>query len=116
MDIIFIKGLKIEAIIGVFEWERTHKQPLILDLEMGHDIKQAAGSDELEYALDYKSVSDCITRYVEDSSFQLIETLAERIVTLVQQEFGVPWLRLTVGKPDAIPSADTVGLVIERTI
>lgn len=114
MDIVFVKGFRTEAVIGIFDWERTAPQPIIIDLEMRCNISRAARSDAIEDALDYKAVTDRIAEYVSESSFQLIESLAERIAGLVMEEFGVEWLRLTLGKPQAIPAADTVGLVIER--
>lgn len=114
MDKIFIEGLQIETVIGVFDWEREIKQTVTIDLEMSKDIRPAAASDDLQYALDYKAISDRIIEFVEASSFQLIETMAESIAELVRQEFGVDWLRLTLGKPGAVPAARTVGVQIER--
>lgn len=114
MDIVYIRGLKVETIIGVYDWERTGPQTITVDLEMRYNISRAARSDTLEDALDYKSVSDRITEYMQHSHFKLIEPLAENIATIVQEEFGVEWLRLTLGKPSAIQDADTVGLIIER--
>lgn len=114
MDIVFVRNLRVEAIIGVYEWERTGPQALTIDLEMRHNISRAARTDALEDALDYKAVTDRITEYVSQSQFELIESLAEKIATIIQEEFGVEWLRLTLGKPAAIPAADTVGLIIER--
>jgi dihydroneopterin aldolase len=114
VDIVFIKGLTVETIIGVFDWERNTPQPLVIDLEMQHDISKAAASDELAEALNYKAVSDRIIEHVQESRCELIETLAEQLALLVQQEFAVTWLKLTLGKPAAIPAAETVGLIIER--
>ena len=114
MDIVFVTGLKVETIIGVFEWEKTAPQPLTLDLEMQYDISRAARTDDLADALDYKAVTDRITDYVQASRFELLEPLAENIAAIIRDEFGVQWLRLRLGKPAAIDAADTVGLVIER--
>ena len=114
MDVVFVKGLKIEAIIGVFDWERTTPQTLTLDLEMRHNISRAALSDDIADALNYKAVTDRVTEYVQGTSFQLVEALAEKVASLVQEEFDVQWLRITLGKPGAIPAADCVGLIIER--
>lgn len=113
MNTVFIRGLKAQAVIGVYEHERHIRQALVLDLEMAHDTRAAAASDRLEEALDYAAVSAGVIALVEASEYQLIETLAAAVVTLVREEFGVPWLRLTVHKPGAVPEADDVGVVVE---
>ncbi|HEX4940278.1 MAG TPA: dihydroneopterin aldolase [Candidatus Kapabacteria bacterium] len=114
MDIVFIRELKIQTVIGVFEWERAIRQTVVLDLEMAADVARAAATDRLEDALDYKAVTNRVVQFVEDSRFQLVETLAESIATILRDEFGVPWLRLRVSKPGAIHGAKDVGVLIER--
>lgn len=114
MDIIFLRGLQIETTIGIYEWEREVKQPVIIDLEMAADIGKAAQSDAIEDTLDYKAVSKRIITFVEESQFFLVETLTEKIAAILLNEFKVPWLRLTVNKKGAIRSASDVGIIIER--
>lgn len=114
MDIVFIRELKVQALIGAFEWERSIRQTVVLDLEMAARVARAAQSDHLEDALDYKAVAGRITRLVEDSSFHLVEALAEQVAVILQQEFGVVWLRLRVSKPGAVRNAKDVGVLIER--
>ena len=114
MDIVFIRDLRIETVIGIYEWERKIRQPVILDLEMGADIAQAAASDAIEDTLDYKAVSKRLIQFVEASEFQLVETLAERCAELILQEFQVPWVRLTLNKIGAVSAARDVGVIIER--
>jgi dihydroneopterin aldolase len=114
MDIVFIRELRIETVIGIYEWERKIKQPVILDLEMGADIARAAASDAIQDALDYKAVSKRLIEYVKASEFQLVETLAERCSEIVLHEFKVPWVRLTVNKIGALSAARDVGVIIER--
>lgn len=114
MDIVFIRELKVQTVIGAFEWERHIRQAVVLDLEMAVDITQAAATDQLQYALDYKAVTTRITQFVEASRFQLVEALAEAVATIVREEFGVPWLRLRVSKPGAVTGARDVGVLIER--
>lgn len=114
MDIVFIRDLKIQAVIGVFEWERAIRQAVVLDLEMGFDITQAAATDNLEHALNYKAVANRLIQFVEDSRFLLVETLAEAIARILREEFGVPWLRLRVSKPGAVRGSQDVGVLIER--
>lgn len=113
LDIVYIRDLNIQTIIGIFPWERENKQTICIDLEMATDISRAVKSEKIEDALDYKAVSDRLRSFVENSEFQLIETLAEKIISIVQNEFSVPWVRLSLAKPDAIPDAK-VGLILER--
>lgn len=115
MDIIFIRGLSAEAVIGVYDWEREIRQTLILDLEMASDTARAAAVDRIEEALDYHAVSERLRAFVGGSRFHLVETLAEQCAALIREEFGVPWLRLTIHKPGAVPEAD-VGVTIERGV
>jgi len=115
VDQIFIKGLAIDAVIGVYDWERTIRQRLILDLDLGWDISAAAAGDDLSATLDYAALSQRIHDYVSSSSFQLIETLAHKLAELIMAEYGVPWLRLRINKPDAVAeAAGGVGVLIER--
>lgn len=114
MDIVYIRDLRIETIIGIFAWEREVKQIVSLDLEMATDIRAAAQSDNIQDALDYKTISKRLIQFVEQSHFQLIEALAESISSIVREEFQVSWLRLRISKPGALRGAQDVGLVIER--
>jgi dihydroneopterin aldolase len=114
MDIVFISDLRIETIIGIYDWERKVKQTISLDLEMGADIRRAAATDAIEDALNYKSVSKRLIEFVGQSEYQLVETLAEKVADIVIGEFDVPWLRLTVHKPGAVRGSRDVGVIIER--
>ena len=114
MDIIFLADLRIETVIGIFDWERKIKQTVIFDLEMGADIKKAASTDHIDDTLDYKAVAKRVIQFVEDSEFQLVETLAEKVAQLILKEFNVPWLRLKLNKSGAIRGASGVGIIIER--
>ena len=114
MDIIFIRDLRIDTVIGIYDWERSIKQTVQLDLELATDIARAAASDRIEDTLNYKAVAKRIIAFVEESSFQLVETLAERIVALVREEFSVAWVRLTLNKGGAVRGAQGVGVIIER--
>jgi dihydroneopterin aldolase len=113
-DTVFIEGLRLHTVIGVYDWERTVRQELTLDLEMSWPIGPAAASDDVHKALDYALVSERVQAHAAHSTVQLIETLAQNIATLVLEEFGVTWLRLRLCKPGAVSSADNVGVVIER--
>jgi len=114
MDIIFLKGLKIETVVGIYDWERKIRQTVILDLEMATDVNKAAASDKIEDALDYKAVAKRLISFIGNSEFELVETLAERAAEIILTEFDVPWLRLSLNKIGAIRGARDVGVVIER--
>ena len=114
MDIVFINDLRIETIIGIYDWERKVKQTISLDLEMGTDIGKSAETDAIEDTLNYKAVAKRLIAFVGDSEYQLVETLAEKIAAIVLIEFDVPWLKLTVHKPGAVRGSRDVGVIIER--
>lgn len=114
MDIIYLSDLKIETVIGVYDWEREIKQSVILDLEMGTDIRRAAETDNIDDTLNYKAVSKRVIDFVEQSEFELVETLAERVVAIIREEFSVPWVRLRLNKKGAVSAAIDVGVIIER--
>jgi dihydroneopterin aldolase len=114
MDIIFLRGLRIETVIGIYEWEREIRQTVIVDIEMETDIRKAASSDDIQYTIDYKAVSKRIISFIEESRFLLVESLAEKVAEIILEEFRVPWLRLTVNKKGAVRGASDVGVIIER--
>lgn len=114
LDIIFLRDLRIDTVIGIYGWERQVTQTLVFDLEMGTDIRRAAASDRIEDTLNYKAVAKRVIGFVQDSQFELVETLAERVAQLILDEFEVPWLRLTLNKQGAVRGARDVGLIIER--
>ncbi len=114
MDIVYIRELEIETIIGIYDWEREQKQVVSLDLEMGTDISAAARSEDIENTMDYKAVAKRLIEFIEGSEFFLVETMAERITEIVLEEFSVPWLKLRVGKPGAVTGSKDVGVIIER--
>lgn len=114
MDTVFIEDLRIETVIGIYDWERKIRQTVALDLEMAFDNRKPAASDRIEDTLDYKTVAKRLIAFVESSHFELVETLAERCAEIVLNEFGVRWLRLKLAKPGAVSGSKSVGVVIER--
>ncbi|MDD2800060.1 MAG: dihydroneopterin aldolase [Methylobacter sp.] len=114
MDIIFLGGLEIQTIIGIYDWERETKQTIILDIEMAFDIKKAAETDDIQYTLDYKTVSKRIISFVENSQFYLVEKLISEIANIIRNEFDVTWVKITLNKKGAIRGASDVGIMIER--
>jgi len=114
MDIIFLHDLRVETVIGIWEWERKIRQTVAIDLDMSADIRKAAKSDSVDDTLNYKLVSKRVQQFVGDSSYQLVETLAEKIAEIVLDEFEVSWVRVKLNKPGAIRGARDVGVMIER--
>ncbi|MDF1780210.1 MAG: dihydroneopterin aldolase [Alcanivoracaceae bacterium] len=114
MDIVYIRDLKVDTVIGIFDWERRIRQTVSLDLEMATDIRRAAATDHINEALDYKSVGKRLISFIQESEFQLVETLAEKISDIVLNEFGVTWLKLRLSKPGALRGSKDVGIIIER--
>jgi len=115
MDIIFITDLRADAIIGIYEKERNIKQTVSIDLELGTSVSAAAKNDDIEDTLNYKLLSKRVEAYIQQSEFQLIETLAERLAQLILNEFQVPWLKLTLHKVGALSNSGDVGVRIVRT-
>ena len=113
-DIIYIKDLRVKTFIGIFDWERETKQEVSIDIEFPFDCKKAAKNDSIEDAIDYKIICKAVIKFVEESSFQLQESLAEGIASLVKDEFNVESIKLRVSKPGALRGAKDVGLIIYR--
>lgn len=114
MDIVFLRDLRIDTVIGIYGWERRIRQTLVFDLEMSADVARAAASDDIADTLNYKAVAKRLTEFVSESEFLLVETLAERCAAIVREEFGVRWVRLTLNKKGAVRGATDVGVIIER--
>ena len=114
MDKIFIHALKTEAIVGIFDWERQVKQTVLMDLELGADIRTAALSDSIDDTVNYKRVAKRVLAFVAASQFHLVETLAEHVAMLMLEEFGVAWVGISLSKPGAIRNSRDVGVVLER--
>jgi dihydroneopterin aldolase len=115
MDKIFLTGLSVECIVGIWEWERQVKQTVVLDVEMATDIRKAAASDHIDDTIDYKQVSKRLQSFVGESQFQLVETLTERIAEVIVKEFGVTWVKVKLNKQGALRGSRDVGILIERT-
>ncbi|MGD2118860.1 MAG: dihydroneopterin aldolase [Chromatiales bacterium] len=114
MDIIFLRDLRIETIIGIYDWERETRQTVVLDIEMSTDVARAAASDDIRDALNYKSIAKRLIQFVGDSEYQLVETLAEECAQIIRHEFNVDWVRLEVNKQGAVSGSRDVGVIIER--
>lgn len=114
MDIVFLHGLRIDTVIGIWDWERKLKQTLILDIDMGADLSIPGRSDNIEDTIDYKSVTKRIFRLAEENSFLLVEKLAETIAEILREEFKIPWVRIRINKQGAVRQVRDVGVIIER--
>ena len=114
MDKVFIKGLKVEGIIGIFQWEREVKQVISIDIEMDFDNKKASKSDSIDDALNYKLVGERVTKFIKESKFKLVETLAEKISFIILDEFPVSKVKVSLSKPGAMRGSDSVGITIIR--
>jgi dihydroneopterin aldolase len=114
MDIVFIKGLKIDTVIGIYDWERKIRQNIILDIEMSFDIKKAAQTDLIENTLDYKAVSKRLISFVQEAKYELVEKLAQEICNIILNEFPVKKVRLKLDKGKVVTDSDAVGVIIER--
>ena len=114
LDIVFIEDLRVETIIGIYDWEREVKQTIALDIEMAADNTKPASSEDIEDALNYKAVAKRLIAFTEESQFQLVETLSERLVEIIMDEFSVPWCRLKLRKLGAVTGSKSVGVIIER--
>lgn len=113
-DHVFIEGLEIDTLIGIYDWERRIRQTLVFDIEMAFDNRVPAATDDITLTLNYKDVSKRLMEYVGQSSFGLVETLAERCAQIILDEFNVSKVRLKLSKPGAVRGAKSVGVMIER--
>ncbi|TQQ70113.1 bifunctional dihydroneopterin aldolase/7,8-dihydroneopterin epimerase [Vibrio cholerae] len=114
MDKVFIEQLEVITTIGVYDWEQQIKQKLVLDLEMAQDNRAAGKSDDVADALDYAQVSQAVLEHIEQGRFLLVERVAEEVAELIMTRFAVPWIRIRLTKPGAVPQAKGVGVIIER--
>ena len=114
MDILYIHDLRIDTVIGVYDWERRIRQTVVFDIDLGIDVRKAAASDGIADAVDYGEVAQRVIAFVQASQFTLVETLAEKVAGIIQGEFKVPWLRLKLNKQGAVRGVRDVGVVIER--
>lgn len=113
-DKVIIEGLEVDAVIGIYDWEKAIQQPLVIDLTMAWSNAPAGASDDIKDALDYEALSNAVTQWVQAEPYGLIEKVAEVIATRTMQEFGVNWIRVRVAKPTAVKTARTVAVEIER--
>lgn len=113
-DIVFIKGLKIDTVIGVYDWERVIEQTLVIDAQMLTDMSQAIAGDDVNHVINYKTVCEDMERICHETKAELLETLADKIANHVLAQYPCQKITLTIHKPNAIAKADSVGVTIVR--
>jgi len=114
MDLVQIKDLRFQTIVGCWDWERQMPQQVSIDLDMAWDLNEAASTDELKHALNYKAVAQRVEAFVRDEEFELVEAAAVGVANMVMKEFSVPWIRVSFQKPFAVKQSKSVGVVVER--
>ena len=113
-DKIFLEGLAVQCLIGIFDWERKIRQKVVMDLEFPAPIRKAAKRDRIDDAVDYKRIAKLASRFVAQSRFRLIETLAERLAARLLRECDLAEITVRVSKPGAIRGSKNVGVEITR--
>lgn len=115
MDTLTIHALDIPTIIGVYPEERTQAQILQFNLELGIDNSKAAAEDNISDALDYATVTEKLIHYVQQTDYQLVETLVEQTANYLITTYQLPWLRLSITKqPFDLPNIQGITISIER--
>ena len=114
MDILFLRDFRLQLIIGIYEWERKIPQPVRLDLEIGLPDHKAGETDDVADTINYGEVAASIVERFSSQPFELVETVAEKIARLVLDEFGAPWVKVSVTKFAIMRGIKELGIVIER--
>jgi len=114
MDIIELKGIQLQAIIGVYPKEKETPQPLVINLAYAVPVTEAAINDSLNQTIDYDQIITHVIEFVQNNPFELIETLAERLSQSLLAHFPTQWIKLNINKPEANPCAKAITLTIER--
>jgi dihydroneopterin aldolase len=114
MDIIFIEALRVETKIGIYPREQAMPQTIELDLSIGRSTASAGASDDIRDTIDYATVVGRLRADLADHHFNLLEALAEHVATLLLEEFGASWVRVSVAKLGMMPGVKRVGIRIER--
>jgi 7,8-dihydroneopterin aldolase/epimerase/oxygenase len=115
VDLVAVRDLSVQAVIGVRDWEREITQTLVFTVELAADVRSAARRDDLADALDYSAVAQTVAAVARDGRFRLIETAAERVAERLLADYPVAWLRLEVRKPIS-DGGYTAAVTIERGV
>lgn len=114
MDIIFLQDFRLELLIGIYPWERKMPQTVELDLEIGLPSSRAGETDRIEDTIDYGAVVARLRQSIAERHFDLLEALAEHVAKVLREEFGAPWVRVSITKLGMLRDIRRVGLTIER--
>ena len=114
MDQINIKDLHLRTVIGINEEERRDRQDVFINLVMDVDMRRAGESDDIDDAVNYRTITKRIIQLVENSQFYLVEKMAAEIAAICLSDPRVDRARVTVEKPGALRFARSVGVTIER--
>ncbi len=113
-DTVFLHGMKVDTLIGVYDWERTQAQTVIFDIDVYTDLAAAAGSDDVDDTVHYGEVADTVRAGVQAQQFFLLEALAEYVAALILNNFRCNRVRIRAVKPGILPNVREVGVMIER--
>lgn len=114
-DLILLRGLAVETVIGVYDWERTAPRPLLVDLELSVDLAAAGASDRVGDTVDYAAVTACLEAVCTHCQPLLLEALAAAMArTLFEQFEPLRWVRLTLHKPGILGQVKDVAIRIVR--
>jgi dihydroneopterin aldolase len=116
MDCVFIEKLRVDCIIGIYEEEKKNPQAVIVDCDIYYRNRGAGQSDDYRLVIDYALVCRDITDLLQSSRFELVETAAERICEMILGRYGAEKIRIKISKPEAVPEAAAVGVIIERSL
>lgn len=108
--LIKIKNLRLRTIIGVNDWERDHKQDVVINAQIAIDGSQAADTDDIETTFNYKSATKKIIQLVENSQYFLLEKLADTILQVIMDHPLVERAQVEIDKPEALRFSDSVSV------
>lgn len=113
-DVIIIDGLRVDAIIGIDDWERVMTQAIIIDMALFTDVTDVAQTQDLSQGINYKAVCEQVSKWVKDKKFELLETLVEYVSKQLLDNWPISKVSVRAVKPNAITLADAVGVQITR--
>jgi dihydroneopterin aldolase len=115
MDIIFVRDIRLETLIGAFEHERRQPRTLQVNVEIGRQAIRACKTDQLADTIDYAAVVSAVQELFASHRFHLLEPLADTLADLMLSRFEAQWVRVEISKIGVVPNARDVGVRIERT-
>ena len=109
-----IKNLRLKTIIGVNDWERESKQDVVINIQLTFDPEEAINTDSLEHTIDYYELEKSIIKFVENSSYYLVEKLTAKIIHLIMKNQRVLEVKVSAAKPDAMERSDSVSIELTK--